>query len=102
MLESIDMHMKPTLVVAAALCLAIAPAATAQTPVTKTKSVTATATIQAIDSTTRSITFKDETGRNAHLSGDIAKALFAKADELLSGPPQIEKLEILASKAPGA
>ena len=47
-------------------------------------------------------TFKDETGRNAHLSGDIAKALFAKADELLSGPPQIEKLEILASKAPAA
>ena len=28
-------------------------------------------------------TFKDETGRNAHLSGAIAKALFAKADELL-------------------
>jgi hypothetical protein len=56
------MHMKPTVVVAAALCLAIAPAATAQTPVTKTKSVTATATIQAIDSTTRSITLRDETG----------------------------------------
>ena len=47
-------------------------------------------------------TFKDETGRNAHLSGDIAKALFAKADELLSSPPQVEKLEILASKAPAA
>jgi quinol monooxygenase YgiN len=47
-------------------------------------------------------TFKDEAGRNAHLSGDIAKALFAKADELLAKPPQVEKLEILASKAPGA
>jgi quinol monooxygenase YgiN len=47
-------------------------------------------------------TFKDEAGRNAHLAGDIAKALFAKADELLARPPQVEQLEILASKAPGA
>jgi len=44
-------------------------------------------------------TFRDEAGRNAHLSGDIAKALMAKADELLAKPPQIEKVEILASKA---
>lgn len=44
-------------------------------------------------------TFKDESGRNAHLSGEIAKALFAKADELLAVPPQVEMLEILASKA---
>jgi quinol monooxygenase YgiN len=44
-------------------------------------------------------TFKDEAGRNAHLTGEIAKALFANADTLLSEPPQIEKLEILASKA---
>ena len=56
------MHMKPTVVVAAALCLALAPAATAQKPVTKSKSVSATATIQAIDTTTRSITLRDETG----------------------------------------
>lgn len=47
-------------------------------------------------------TFKDEAGRNAHLSGEIAKALFAKADELLAKPPQVEMLEILAAKAPGA
>ena len=47
-------------------------------------------------------TFKDEAGRNAHLSGEIAKALFAKADELLAKPPQVEKLEILASKSPAA
>ena len=45
-------------------------------------------------------TFKDEAGRNAHLSGEIAKALMANASELLAKPPQIEKLEILASKAP--
>lgn len=44
-------------------------------------------------------TFKDEEGRDAHLTGDIAKALFAKAAELFAVPPQVEKLEILASKA---
>lgn len=47
-------------------------------------------------------TFKDEAGRSAHLSGPIAKALMAKASELLAKPPQIEQLEILAVKAPGA
>jgi quinol monooxygenase YgiN len=47
-------------------------------------------------------TFQDESGRDAHLGGPIAKALMAKAGELLADPPQIEKLEILASKAPGA
>src|SRR5580693_4164028 len=39
-------------------------------------------------------TFKDEAGRNAHLSGEIAKALMAKAGELLAKPPQIEKVEL--------
>ncbi len=47
-------------------------------------------------------TFKDEAGRDAHLSGEIAKALFAKAEDLFAAPPQVEKLEILASKAPAA
>ena len=47
-------------------------------------------------------TFKDEAGRNAHLTGDIAKALFAKAEELFSTRPLVEKVEILASKAPGS
>jgi quinol monooxygenase YgiN len=47
-------------------------------------------------------TFKDEAGRNAHLTGDIAKALFAKAEELFATAPVVEKLEILASKAPAA
>jgi quinol monooxygenase YgiN len=32
-------------------------------------------------------TFADENGRNAHLNGEIAKALFAKAGELLAKPP---------------
>jgi quinol monooxygenase YgiN len=47
-------------------------------------------------------TFKDEAGRNAHLTGDIAKALFAKAEGLFSTAPLVEKVEILASKATGA
>jgi quinol monooxygenase YgiN len=43
-------------------------------------------------------TFPDEAGRNAHINGEIAKALFAKAEELLAAPPQIEKPNILAAK----
>ncbi len=43
-------------------------------------------------------TFEDEAGREAHLSGEIAKALMANAEELLSEPPQIHKIEILAEK----
>ena len=47
-------------------------------------------------------TFKNEEGRDAHLTGQIAKALFAKAEELFAVPPKVEKLEILAAKAPQA
>jgi quinol monooxygenase YgiN len=47
-------------------------------------------------------TFKNEDGRDAHLTGEIAKALFAKAEDLFAVPPQVEKLQILASKAPDA
>jgi quinol monooxygenase YgiN len=42
-------------------------------------------------------TFADEAGRNAHLAGEIAKALGARAGELLAVPPQIEKVVVLAS-----
>jgi quinol monooxygenase YgiN len=42
-------------------------------------------------------TFQNEAGRNAHLNGDIAKALGERAGELLAVPPQIEKVEVLAS-----
>ena len=42
-------------------------------------------------------TFANEGGRNAHLAGEIAKALGARANELFATPPQIEKVEILAS-----
>ena len=46
-------------------------------------------------------TFADENGRNAHLTGDIAKALFARAEELFAKAPEIDQPEILAAKAPG-
>ena len=42
--------------------------------------------------------FPDEKGRKAHLSGLIAAALMEKAPILLSEPPVIEKLDILAAK----
>ena len=45
-------------------------------------------------------TFADEAGRQAHLAGPIAAALMAKADRILSKPPLIEKVDILASKIP--
>ncbi len=44
-------------------------------------------------------TFNDEAGREAHLNGEIAKALMRKANELLSEPPKIRKIGLLAEKA---
>ncbi len=46
-------------------------------------------------------TFADEQGRDAHLNGEIAKALFARAQELFAKDPEIHKIAILAEKAPG-
>jgi quinol monooxygenase YgiN len=43
-------------------------------------------------------TFNDEAGREAHLTGNIAKALMAKADELFSNKLEIHKIQILADK----
>jgi quinol monooxygenase YgiN len=42
-------------------------------------------------------TFANEAGRNAHLGGDIAKALGARASELFAVSPQVQKVEIIAS-----
>ena len=42
--------------------------------------------------------FADETGRKAHLSGQIAAALMAQAPELLSKAPIIENVDVLAAK----
>ena len=43
-------------------------------------------------------TFDTEAARDAHLNGEIAKALMAKASELFTEPPQIHKLSVLAKK----
>ena len=43
-------------------------------------------------------TFDTEAGRQAHLDGPIAKALMAKAGELLAEPPKIHKITLLADK----
>ena len=45
--------------------------------------------------------FPDEAGRQAHLKGRVAAALKAKASELFSQPPTIEKVDVLAAKLPG-
>jgi quinol monooxygenase YgiN len=42
--------------------------------------------------------FADETGRQAHLNGAIAKALGAQAPHLLAEPPAIQPLEIMGAK----
>lgn len=45
--------------------------------------------------------FPDDAGRQAHLSGRVAAALMASADDLLSEPPSIEPADVLADKLPG-
>jgi quinol monooxygenase YgiN len=44
--------------------------------------------------------FKEESGRQAHLNGPIAKALMAQAPALFSKPPVIEQIEVLGAKLP--
>jgi quinol monooxygenase YgiN len=46
-------------------------------------------------------TFAEEKGRQAHLNGEIAKALFGKAKELLEREPEVHQIEVLAAKVPG-
>jgi hypothetical protein len=57
------MTMRTAIGVMTALCLAGASGSAAQAPVTKSASVSATATIQAIDSTARTVTLRDEKGQ---------------------------------------
>jgi quinol monooxygenase YgiN len=45
--------------------------------------------------------FPSDAGRSAHLNGPIAAALLANAADLLSEPPRIESVDVLASKLPG-
>jgi quinol monooxygenase YgiN len=44
--------------------------------------------------------FPDDAGRDAHLTGPVAKALMERADTLFATPPQIQKLDVLADKLP--
>ena len=44
--------------------------------------------------------FRDETGRQNHLAGPIAKALIAQAPNLLAAPPVIEPVDVLGAKLP--
>jgi quinol monooxygenase YgiN len=43
-------------------------------------------------------TFNDEAGRDAHLNGEIAKALMANAETLFSEAPKIHKISLIAEK----
>lgn len=45
-------------------------------------------------------TFPDDAGRQAHLTGEVAKALMAQASELFAQPPAIEQVDLLAAKLP--
>jgi quinol monooxygenase YgiN len=44
--------------------------------------------------------FPDDAGRHAHLTGSVAKALMVMADGLFAKAPDIQKIDILASKLP--
>jgi quinol monooxygenase YgiN len=44
--------------------------------------------------------FPDDSGRQAHLSGRVAAALMASASALLSQPPSIEMVDVVAAKLP--
>ncbi len=44
--------------------------------------------------------FHDEAGREAHLAGSAATKFFAAEQRLMSAPPKVSKLDILASKMP--
>ena len=42
--------------------------------------------------------FGSEGGRNAHVGGKVAAALFGSVDELLTGAPSLVKVDVLAAK----
>jgi protease I len=45
-------------------------------------------------------TFDDDSGRQAHLSGRVARALNDQAPELFARPPQVERVDVVASRTP--
>lgn len=46
-------------------------------------------------------TFGSDDGRQAHLSGEVAKALGQISETLLATPPDIRPADIIAAKMPG-
>jgi quinol monooxygenase YgiN len=44
--------------------------------------------------------FESEAGRDAHLNGKVAAALFAKAPDLFTSQPKVDKPDLLAAKLP--
>lgn len=44
--------------------------------------------------------FPDDSGRQAHLNGKVAAALMQKAPDLFSEDPDIQQIDVLASKLP--
>ena len=42
--------------------------------------------------------FASEEHRQAHLAGDMAKALMSRVEELLASPPSVEPVDILGMK----
>jgi quinol monooxygenase YgiN len=44
--------------------------------------------------------FADEAGRQAHLAGEVAAALVARAPDLLAQAPSIDRVDVLADKLP--
>ena len=45
--------------------------------------------------------FPDDSGRQAHLAGGVAKALEEHGSDLFAGSPTIENVDVLAAKIPG-
>ncbi len=46
--------------------------------------------------------FPDDAGRQAHLSGQVAAALMARAPDLFEVAPDIAQIDVLAAKLPSA
>jgi quinol monooxygenase YgiN len=44
--------------------------------------------------------FESEAGRQAHLQGEVAKALLAAAEEFLAQPPEIAPVDLIEAKLP--
>jgi quinol monooxygenase YgiN len=43
-------------------------------------------------------TFRNEDARSAHITGEVARALFARAEELFVTHPEVQMVDIVAEK----